>query len=100
MASLPSFFRRTNIAIVITCLSFLKFGCSSPVEGEDEAPNILFILVDDQGYGDTGHTCENSTGMCALTPHIDALAHSPHSAVFHRFYSAAGVCSPTRAALL
>ena len=62
--------------------------------------NVITILSDDQGYGDTGHTCDNSTGLCALTPHIDALARSSHSAVFSRFYAAAGVCSPTRAALL
>jgi len=62
--------------------------------------NVITVLTDDQGFGDTGHTCDNSTGMCALTPNIDAMARSNHSAVFHRFYSAAGVCSPTRAALL
>lgn len=41
--------------------------------------------------------------LCAAvlrTPNIDALARSAHSAVFSRFYAAAGVCSPTRAALL
>lgn len=38
--------------------------------------------------------------MCAQTPSLDALATSPHSALFWRFYSAAGVCSPTRAAYL
>jgi arylsulfatase A-like enzyme len=63
-------------------------------------PNVITILTDDQGFGDNGYYCENSTGLCALTPHMDYLATSPHSVIFHRFYSAAGVCSPTRAALL
>lgn len=64
------------------------------------APNIITILTDDQGFGDSSYNCENSTGMCAHTPNLDALATSPHSAVFNRFYAAAGVCSPTRASYL
>jgi arylsulfatase A-like enzyme len=64
------------------------------------APNIITILTDDQGFGDSSYNCENSTGMCARTPNLDALALSPNTALFSRFYSAAGVCSPTRAAYL
>lgn len=63
-------------------------------------PNIITILTDDQGFGDSSYNCENSTGMCAHTPNLDALALSQNSALFSRFYSAAGVCSPTRAAYL
>ena len=62
--------------------------------------NFLTILTDDQGVGDSGYNCENSTAMCALTPHLDSLALSNHTALFSRFYAAAGVCSPTRAAYL
>lgn len=63
-------------------------------------PNIITILTDDQGFGDVGFNCDNSTNLCPNTPNLDALAQSSHSAYFHRFYSAAGVCSPTRAAIL
>ena len=63
-------------------------------------PNIITILTDDQGFGDAGFNCDNSTNLCPFTPNLDALAQSQSSAYFHRFYSAAGVCSPTRAALL
>jgi arylsulfatase A-like enzyme len=31
---------------------------------------------------------------------MKAFAADPHTALFHRFYSAASVCSPTRAAIL
>lgn len=64
------------------------------------APNIVVLLTDDQGFGDNSYYCQNSTGMCAHTPNLDALARSPNSALFHRFYAAAGVCSPTRASIL
>ena len=67
------------------------------------APNIITILTDDQGFGDTGYNCENPVGgkvMCPRTPNLDAFAQGPSSAIFSRFYSAAGVCSPTRASYL
>lgn len=63
-------------------------------------PNVLILLTDDQGWGDTEYNCENSTGLCAHTPNLAELARSKNTALFHRFYSAASVCSPTRAALL
>ena len=63
-------------------------------------PNVLILLTDDQGWGDTEYNCENSTGLCARTPNLSQLARSEHTALFHRFYAAASVCSPTRAALL
>jgi hypothetical protein len=56
------------------------------------APNILVILTDDQGWGDTPYQCDNSTNRCAHMPNMQALASSPHTATFHRFYAAAGVC--------
>ena len=64
------------------------------------APNVLVILTDDQGWGDLDYNCDNSTAMCATTPNLRSLATSPGSAYFHRFYAAAGVCSPTRASIL
>ena len=38
--------------------------------------------------------------MCAHTPNLDALARSENTLFFNRFYAAAAVCSPTRAAVL
>jgi arylsulfatase A-like enzyme len=34
------------------------------------------------------------------TPNLDAMAASPHSIVFHRFYAGSAVCSPSRSAAL
>ena len=56
-------------------------------------PNIIFILTDDQGYGDLGRH-----GHPLLkTPHLDRL--HDESVRFDNFYVSPS-CSPTRAALL
>jgi len=62
-------------------------------EGPAPKPNIIFILTDDQGYGDLGRH-----GHPLLkTPNLDAL--HDQSVRFEQFYVSPS-CSPTRAALL
>ena len=56
--------------------------------------NVVLLNVDDLGYGDLG--CYGHPTI--KTPHIDALAAS--GSRWTQFYSAADVCSPSRAALL
>ena len=57
-------------------------------------PNIVYILVDDLGYGDL-----SSYGAADMqTPHIDGIMDAGMR--FDRFYANSPVCSPTRAALL
>lgn len=56
-------------------------------------PNIVFILTDDQGYGDLG--CYGSTTIA--TPNIDRLC--AEGMKFESFY-VHNRCSPTRAALM
>ncbi len=58
------------------------------------APNVLYIVIDDLGWKDTGIT--GSTFY--ETPHIDRL--TSEGARFTQFYTASGVCSPTRASLM
>jgi arylsulfatase A-like enzyme len=68
-----------------------------PVFGDTagaEKPNIIFILADDLGWMDIG--CQGNRRI--ETPHIDALARDGMR--FTDAYSAAPVCSPTRAAIL
>ncbi|MCA9079147.1 MAG: sulfatase-like hydrolase/transferase [Planctomycetaceae bacterium] len=55
----------------------------------DRPPNIVFVLVDDMGYGDVG-----CMGGDVETPHIDRLA--SEGVKFTSFYANAPVCSPTR----
>ena len=57
------------------------------------APNVVFILTDDQGYGDLG--CHGNPYI--RTPHLDRLhAESVRFTNFH----VAPTCSPTRAGLM
>ena len=57
-------------------------------------PNIVFILVDDMGYGDLG--CTGSTDI--RTPHIDRIA--AEGVQLTDFYANAPVCTPTRAGFM
>jgi arylsulfatase A-like enzyme len=57
-------------------------------------PNIIFVMADDMGWGQTGYR-----GHPVLpTPHLDAMAAA--GLRFERFYAGAPVCSPTRASVM
>jgi arylsulfatase A len=59
-----------------------------------EKPNIIFILVDDLGYGELG-----SFGQKKITtPQLDKLAREGMK--FTQFYAGSTVCAPSRAALI
>ncbi len=70
----------------------LLAALSSPLLAADR-PNIVFIITDDQGYGDLAHT----GNPVIKTPHLDALAAESSQLTD---YHVAPTCSPTRAALL
>lgn len=57
-------------------------------------PNIIFVMADDMGWGQTGYR-----GHPVLkTPNLDAMA--ANGLRFERFYAGNPVCSPTRATVL
>jgi arylsulfatase A-like enzyme len=60
-----------------------------------ERPNIIFIMADDQGYGDAG--CYNP-GSKIPTPGIDRIA--SEGIRFTDAHSGSAVCTPTRYGLL
>jgi len=62
----------------------------------DDAPNIVFILYDDMGYGDIGAGARGSDMIA--TPHIDGLAAG--GVVLTDFHSPSPVCTPARAGYL
>ncbi len=66
------------------------FSLSQSVLAADSPPNIVFVLVDDMGYGDL--SCMGATDI--RTPNIDRLA--TQGIKFTDFYANAPVCSPTR----
>ncbi|MBI5802240.1 MAG: sulfatase-like hydrolase/transferase [Verrucomicrobia bacterium] len=57
-------------------------------------PNILFILVDDLGWGDLGA----NGGAGVPTPRMDKLA--GEGTRFTQFYTASPICSPSRCGLI
>lgn len=59
-----------------------------------ERPNIILVMADDQGWGDTGYNGHDF----AVTENLDGMAKDGF--VFDRFYAAVPVCSPTRASVL
>ncbi|MCK4921219.1 MAG: sulfatase-like hydrolase/transferase, partial [Bacteroidales bacterium] len=62
-------------------------------------PNIVFILVDDMGWGDLGTNFQNEkTGKKHFTPELDALTQEGVRMVSH--YCPAPICAPSRASLL
>jgi arylsulfatase A-like enzyme len=61
---------------------------------DTERPNIVIVFADDLGYGDL--SCYGSTSI--RTPNLDRMA--ADGLRFTDFYSAAEVCTPSRAALL
>lgn len=68
-------------------------------------PNILFVMVDDLGYGDIGVFYQNLRKLSKdkslpyqLTPELDKMAAG--GAIFTDQYSNAPVCAPSRASFL
>lgn len=76
-----------------TCL-FLILIVFFGFAGFSQKPNVVFILVDDMGYGDLG-----AYGQKLIqTPNIDQLA--ANGMKFTQFYAGTSVCAPSRASLL
>jgi len=79
------------------------FACIAPAHAS--APNILFVLVDDMGWGDLGVFYQNSRNFAAnrnapafSTPRLDTMA--AEGMQLRRHYCPAPVCAPSRASLI
>ncbi|MBT8037242.1 MAG: arylsulfatase [Verrucomicrobiae bacterium] len=82
-----------KVSTPIALIAALLIASHAPCLSEQEKPNVVLIVTDDQGYGDLG-----CTGNPVIqTPHMDAL--SAESSTLDD-YHVAPTCSPTRAALL
>ena len=81
------------IILAVTC----SWGCGSRQVKEsnaESAPNIIYILADDLGYGDLG--CYGQTKF--TTPHLDSLAAG--GIRFTRHYAGSTVCAPSRSVIM
>src|SRR5689334_8674127 len=78
-----------GLGIMVVFCAALRASAAEP-----RRPNVIIFLADDQGWGDLG--CYGSRDL--KTPNIDRLAAG--GVRFTSWYSAAPVCSPSRAAIL
>ncbi|TLX76424.1 N-acetylgalactosamine 6-sulfate sulfatase [Labilibacter sediminis] len=65
-----------------------------PTALNSQKPNVILLMADDLGWGDTGY----NGNPVIKTPYLDQMA--SEGVQFNRFYSASAVCSPTRASVL
>ena len=81
-----------------TCLygSLIPFltGCETRKEDRESPVNIIYILADDLGYGDTG--CYGQ--KIIHTPYIDRMA--SEGMLFTQHYAGCTVSAPSRASLI
>jgi arylsulfatase A-like enzyme len=70
------------------------FSLNSLQAADSRPPNVVIIFADDLGYGDLG--CYGHPTI--RTPELDRMA--AEGMKFTQFYSAAPVCTPSRAALM
>ncbi len=77
----------------ILCLFYYCIACAETPRKSGK-PNIILVMADDQGWGDTGY---NGHPFVQTTAR-DAMAKDGF--VFDRFYAGAPVCSPTRASVM
>lgn len=81
-------------SLVVLCFVLGPALACAPARAAAERPNIIFVMADDMGWGQTGYR-----GHPVLkTPNLDAMAAG--GLRFERFYAGNPVCSPTRATVL
>jgi len=83
---------KQNIKIMCIFVMALLFGFSA--HAETKKPNIVVVVADDMGWGDSA-TYGNEL---IQTPNMDKLA--AQGVKLTQCYSACGVCSPSRSAIL
>lgn len=82
----------TRLLVLLIATGLLS--SSSANAHANNPPNIILIMADDQGWGQTSYNGHPDL----KTPNLDAMA--AKGLRFDRFYAAGPVCSPTRASVL
>ena len=99
----------TKLVVPSLALAAVISSCSDAGhlsnQSETRAPNIIFVLADDMGYGDLGVLFQNQRAKTgdrsepwAFTPNLDAMA--SQGTLMSQQYCAAPVCAPSRASIL
>ncbi|MFM8494161.1 MAG: sulfatase [Planctomycetia bacterium] len=94
---IPAMMNASHINCIARLLCALLATITALAEvraAETRHPNVIFMLADDQGWGDAGY----SGHPYARTPNLDRLA--ADGTVVKNFYVNGTVCSPSRAACL
>lgn len=93
------------LLVLIFLFSFYRIGQGADKPKGQDKPNIIFVLVDDMGYGDLGVLFQDQRAKkndrsepWQYTPNLDRMA--SEGALFTQQYCAAPVCAPSRASLL
>ncbi len=85
---------KSILSIPIALAILLATSCAPRSDSENQTPNIVIILTDDQGYADVGFNgCEDIP-----TPNIDRIANE--GVRFTNGYVTYPVCSPSRAGMI
>lgn len=80
--------------LISAALGAMTASCSQPASPTGHPPNIIFVMLDDLGYGDFG-----SYGQKLIrTPHADAFA--KQGVRFTDAYAGSTVCAPSRCVLM
>jgi arylsulfatase A-like enzyme len=87
MKQLISSFKRTTLFVFLALATFV---CHS----KQKQPNIIFVFVDDLGFGDLG--CYGNEVI--KTPNLDKMA--SEGVLFTNFTVSSPVCSPSRVAVM
>ena len=90
----PTLTPATAVALVAASLTVAPTGTSRAFGAVPDRPNVIFLLLDDMGYADTGAY----GNRYHRTPNIDRVA--AEGVRFTDAYAAAPNCSPTRASIL
>jgi arylsulfatase A-like enzyme len=85
--------RRTVLGMIASQLANTSIGGALAASAGEKQPNVVFVLVDDVGYGD--FACNGNPVI--KTPNLDKL--HDESVRFREFH-VSPTCSPTRAALM
>lgn len=83
------------VLLAVFCQALIAGRAGAAEAGGNTArPNVVLVMADDQGFGDTGYNGHPNL----KTPNLDALARE--GLRLNRFYTAHFNCSPTRASIM